>query len=255
MSSSVDKSAVTPKQRFGRWIARLLGLNWRTVRRLRFEAAAARARIGNAVSPRYYLRRRNLRGKRGLNVNIGSGGRGFDGWINLDLGGHEDILFPWDIRRGFPFADGQVARLFAEHVIEHIEFREDLPNVLASILRVLQPGGRVRIVVPDCERYLDAYLARDAAKWSALGLPKLPHDMPTHMAMVNHVFHQEGEHFFGYDFETLAYVLRSAGFAEVRRQAFEVSEDALLCLDRPEHAPYSLYVEAVKPGGAPPGRP
>jgi predicted SAM-dependent methyltransferase len=242
---------MTVKQRLGRWLVRNCGTNWRTVGLLRFELMALETRALNVVSPAIRRTRRKLARRHGLSVNLGSGGRGQEGWVNLDVGRHhKDVTFPWDIRRGLPFGDGQVARIFAEHVIEHIEFREDLPRLLASIWRVLEPGGRVRIVVPDCERYLEAYVTRDPAKWAALGLATLPSDMPTPMAMVNHEFHQGGEHQFGYDYETLRYVLSKAGFCEVGKRAYGMSDDPELCLDREQHSTYSLYVEARKPTGA-----
>lgn len=240
---------MTLKQRFGRWFMRQMGLNWRTVSLLRFEWWAFGTRVLNRISPAIRRTRRRLATQCHLNVNLGSGGRGQDGWVNIDVvRHHKDVAFPYDIRTGLPFSAGQVARVFAEHVVEHIEFREDLPRLLRSVWEVLEPGGRVRIVVPDCARFLEAYVTRDPEKWQALGLAVLPHDMPTQMAMINHEFHQGGEHMFGYDFETLKFVLLEAGFAEVRKMAYGMSEDSALCLDREEHAKYSLYVEARKQG-------
>ena len=151
------------------------------------------------------------------------------------------------MRRGIPLSDGSVARIFAEHLVEHLGFRHELPGVLREFLRVLESGGRLRIVVPDGRRFAEAYLRNDPALWAALGLDPFPADMPTPMAMLNHVFHQGGEHHFAYDYETLEWALREAGFSGVTRSACGVSGDPLLAIDRREHAPYSLYVEAVKP--------
>jgi predicted SAM-dependent methyltransferase len=239
---------MTLKQRLGRGLVRTLRLNPELVFELRFEAACRWCRLRNRFSPAYHRTLRRVRSQRGLSLQVGSGGRGRDGWINTDAIGHPgDQTFPCDVRRGIPLADGTVARIFAEHVVEHLGFRHELPGVFREFLRVLERGGRVRIVVPDGRRFAEAYLGNDPALWAALGLDPFPADMPTPMAMLNHVFHQGGEHHFAYDFETLAWALGEAGFAGVTRSSFGASADPRLAIDRPEHAPYSLYVEAEKP--------
>jgi predicted SAM-dependent methyltransferase len=235
------------KQRVGRWIAPRLPFGPRTLGILRYELNAAITTTLAYASPKNFHERSKLAEQDHLKVNLGSGGRGITGWVNLDISRRQkDLTFPWDIRRRLPFKDGQVARIFAEHVIEHLEFRRDIPHLMAEFIRVLQPGGRVRIVVPDAERWLKAYVTKDPVEWQALGFPLLPSDMPTPMTMINHVFHQEGEHCFGYDFETLKYVLTSAGFGNAQRSSFQGSSDPEFCFDRSEHATYSLYVEAEK---------
>jgi hypothetical protein len=77
-------------------------------------------------------------------------------------------------------------------------------------------------------------------------LDELPADIHTPIHIVNHVFHQGGEHFFGWDFETMDWALRQAGFGIVVRRGFRVSSDPALAIDQANHAPYSLYAEAVK---------
>lgn len=111
---------------------------------------------------------------------------------------------------------------------------------------MLEEQGRVRIVVPDGEKWLEAYVTGDPEKWEELGCEDLPDDMPTEMSMINHVFHQDGEHKFIYDFETLYIHLKRAGFKNVNKMSYGESEDEELCLDSKKHAPYSLYVEAEK---------
>jgi hypothetical protein len=64
------------------------------------------------------------------------------------------------------------------------------------------------------------------------------------MDIINHVFHQWGEHKWAYDFQTLAHRLRAAGFQAIELAEFQKSCDAALASDRDVHAPYSLYVEA-----------
>ncbi len=239
---------MTLKQRLGRRLTRLLGLSPELVFALRFEARCRWWRWRNALSPAYRRQLALLRGQRGLSLNVGSGGRGRPGWLNTDAVGHpSDQTFPCDVRRGIPLSDGSVARIFAEHIVEHLDFRHELPPVLREFRRVLAAGARIRIIVPDGRRFAEAYVGADPAAWAALGLAPFPADMPTPMAMLNHVFHQGGEHHFAYDYETLAWALRAAGFAAVEKSVFGSSADPLLAIDRREHAPYSLYVEAVKP--------
>jgi hypothetical protein len=66
------------------------------------------------------------------------------------------------------------------------------------------------------------------------------------MDIVSHVFRQWHEHRWGYDFESLTNRLRKAGFMRIERAEYKSSLDPELAQDRKEHAPYSLYVEAVK---------
>lgn len=133
-------------------------------------------------------------------------------------------------------------------MIERLDFKDDVPKVFAEFHRVLQPGGVARIIVPDVERFVRAYLAGVPEHWQQLGFAegRLPSDMDTPMELLNHVFHQGGEHCFGWDFATMEVALNRAGFASVVRQSFRQSVDLELAIDQPNHAPYSLFVEAVK---------
>lgn len=242
----------TFKSRVGRVVIPMLPVNRRAFDILRHELQAWRTRLGNGLSPSYHRSVRQFQEKRGLSLNVGSGGRGLADWVNIEMRRHRDTTLCLDIRRPLPFATGSVRRILAEHVIEHVDFRDDLPVMLQEFLRVLEPGGVVRIVVPDGERFLKAYASGDAAVWHQLGVDleaKTP-GLSTPMQIVNHVFHQGGEHLYAYDFETLASALKTAGFAVVIQQSYRVSSDAALAIDQANHAPYSLYVEATKANGA-----
>jgi predicted SAM-dependent methyltransferase len=239
----------TLKQRVGQLLIPRLPISRRTFDILRFELACLTQRFRNALNPGYHLKLRRLSKLRCLSVNLGSSGYGLPGWVNIDaISRHAGIFMAYDIRRPLPFASEQVKRLLAEHVVEHIDFREEIPRLFAEIHRVLEVGGICRIIVPDAARFMSAYVHRSDAEFAALGwdLRALPSDIYTAMHIVNHVFHQGGEHLFGWDFETMEFALRRAGFRSVERRAFRESGDPALAIDREEHRPYSLIVEAVK---------
>lgn len=240
---------MTLKQKLGQLVIPRLPVSRRAFDILRFESGCLIQRIHNQFSPEYHRKIKVLRGASGHSVNFGSGGRGLPGWINIDVRPHhEDQYICLDLRRCLPFSDSSVRRILAEHVIEHLDFRDDIPGVFREFHRILAPGGTVRVIVPDAERYMSAYVHRSRAEFETLGwkLDELPADIHTPIHIVNHVFHQGGEHFFGWDFETMDWALRQAGFGTVSRQSFRVSSDPDLAIDQENHAPYSLYVEAVK---------
>ena len=159
----------TFKNRLGSHILPWLPFNRRTFDILRHEVNAAFLQVKNFANPAFHFRKNAVRKKTGLLVNLGSGGRGLDGWINTDIGRHRDTYFQLDIRRRLPFTSGSVSGVLAEHVLEHIEFREDLPSFLREAYRILETGGVLRIVVPDGQRFLEAYAAKNPTNWKALG--------------------------------------------------------------------------------------
>lgn len=238
----------TFKSKIGRHLIPLLPVNRRTFNILRHELSAIRLRIVNALDPRYHVVVWKLRKRKNLQLNIATGGKGLPGWVNTEIRRHADTTLCLDVRKNLPLASDSVARILAEHVVEHVDFQYDLPSMLSDWHRVLKPGGVLRIVVPDLQSHIEAYVSKDPSRWKALGwdLANMPWDVHTPMHILNHTFHQGGEHLFGYDFETLKWALDKAGFASVRRSAFGQSVDPLLAIDQANHAPYSLYVDAVR---------
>jgi predicted SAM-dependent methyltransferase len=79
-------------------------------------------------------------------LNIGAGDTQIDGFT------------PWDIKDGhdarkLDYEDNSVDEIRASHVLEHFTFRE-ARDVLAEWSRVLKPGAKMRIAVPDVDKCL-----------------------------------------------------------------------------------------------------
>lgn len=188
-----------------------------------------------------------------LLVNLGAGSTGKPGWINVDVFAAPGINCIYDCRKSLPFPDNSVKGIFSEHFFEHIDYVEEVPYFLSECYRVLKVGGIIRIIVPDIEKYLQAYCKEG---WEELSRIR-PLDSErtdfyfncrynTKMELINFVFRQEYEHKYGYDYTTLEFLLYKHGFSTVQRQDFGKSLLDELCIDQQVRASESLYVEAAK---------
>ena len=198
--------------------------------------------------------RRRFRKHRNLRINVGCGPHPLQGWVNVDIIKASEILC-WDCRRSLPFEDESAAFIFAEHFFEHLERPRQTGIFLRECLRCLQPGGIVRLVVPDAGMYLRLYCEPG---WQALVTTRplekecdryrdtwIGERYATKMEMINAVFRQNGEHRYAYDSETLLLTLREAGFADVVCRQYGESGNGTPP-DRVERRSESLYVEGTK---------
>jgi predicted SAM-dependent methyltransferase len=197
---------------------------------------------------------RRLASLEGCRVNIGCGDQPTPGWINLELRSASNVHF-WDCRRRLPFSDNAVKAIYAEHAFEHFDLDGEGKPFLRESLRCLQPGGVLRVVVPDAGAYLRAYgraweplasMRQLEARKEGWRDPWLDQIYSTQMELINAVFRQHGEHKYAYDEETLVLILRQTGFSRVIPQRFGVSIDPDMAPDSEGRKTESLYVEAVK---------
>jgi predicted SAM-dependent methyltransferase len=235
------------KQAIGRAVLPRLPITRFLFDQLRVEMAAAAVKIANRALPRWRHRLELVAAGRDLLVNVACGPDVLDGFLNLDLYATSPQVVRWDCRRALPLRNGSAAGVRVEHFVEHLDAREELPLFLRDCSRALAVGGVLRIVVPDGGRFIRAYCDPTSEGFRRLAVPNpFPSDLPTRMDVVNHVFHQWHEHRWAYDFEALADRLHRAGFSRVQEMSFRHSLLPRLATDRDVHAPYSLYVDAVK---------
>jgi predicted SAM-dependent methyltransferase len=211
----------------------------RVVQEVRTEAHLAGVRVKRRVSPSARSKERALMQMHDIKLHFGCGPRILPGWVNIDGWSFPGMDFTTDLRQRLPLNDESCRLIFTEHVIEHIDSDFRL-RVLREFLRVLRPGGTVRIVVPDCEKFADAYLRRDVA-WFQSGL-----GWPAGGAEGLNMIFTLHTHRVIDDWDSLSATIREAGFAEVERSSPNASAIPELRIDAeaPERTLQSLYVEA-----------
>jgi predicted SAM-dependent methyltransferase len=233
-----------PKRLVKKFLVRLLPNH--LLEQLKFELHMLLVRLRSTIPFRPHPKNEDLL------VNIGAGESGKEGWINLDGFSGPNINYVYDVRKRLPFKNDCVKGIFAEHFFEHIDYTEEAPMFLRECYRVLRPGGVLRIIVPDAEKYMMAYATGGWQEFERIRPLEDQRDYHygwtynTRMELVNQVFRQGQQHKFAYDFETMDFLLKRNGFLEVRKQEYGKSVMPEVCIDLKSRRSESLYVEAIK---------
>lgn len=195
-----------------------------------------------------------------LKLHFGAGAGKLSGWVNIDVYPAELSI---NVNRPLPFADASARVVFASHILEHLYYPGEALRFLGECRRVLASGGHIRLVVPDIEKYLRAYVERDERFFA--DRRKTWIRLPEGRTLLEEFLSYAGAgpepaafleaHKYAYDFPTLERALRQAGFDHVERSTFNGSELPELRVDAVSevaHAAtdghhYSLFVEARVP--------
>jgi len=105
-------------------------------------------------------------------------------------------------------ADASCAEVYASHVLEHLGYNGELQDCLKDIHRVLKPGGRLRVSVPDLKVLCYLFVH--------------PQSQPTHQwKLMQMIFGGRQDpydvHYVGLTFEFLKKFLEDAGFQSVTK--------------------------------------
>ena len=194
-----------------------------------------------------------------IKINIGCGLSGVPGWVNIDnsptilisripLLGRLAKVPAWpgdvrylDVRKGLPFAEASVQCIYSSHTFEHFTFDESLA-LSKECLRVLQPGGTIRIVVPDLALIVKEYLADQAplASHKFLARLSLSHSF-------RDIVHPGSNHSQMFDGRSLVHLLKSAGFPNPEVSSYRKSRiPDIEQIELEVRMGESLYVEAQR---------
>lgn len=192
---------------------------------------------------------RRYRNQKGLKINFGCGSHLKEGFLNVDLTEEADLKL--DLRQEIPLAAQSASLIFSEHFLEHLKYPEEAYQFVHECYRILEPGGKIYVTVPDTEWALEEYV-NDKEEYLRICEEQgwHPEECTTFMEHINYHFRQRwtgindadfDRHRFAYDFETLKKVLEKSGFADVKERAFNPD------LDSPHRQAGGLRCEATKP--------
>jgi len=196
--------------------------------------------VNRAIWSRHERMVRQKKAENGMKLNLGCGSNHLDGWSNHDA--DMDITLP------LPVAVNTVEAIFCEHCCEHCT-PQQVWNFFEECLRVLKPGGVVRIAVPSVEKiakhsspaYEQAYFSRGFA------------DSPTRKGVVKGIIFNHG-HQSTWSTGVLIAYLESVGFRDVVPVEVDASNHGLERVNGHGHVIgddfnrlETIVVEAVKP--------
>src|SRR5437868_1556970 len=238
-------------------------------------------------------------------VNLGSSARTAPGWTNIDsspilrFGRHQRLsaflraagmisedryerirnvrgaCIVWNLARGIPYPDQTFDVVYHSHLLEHID-REHASKFLSGCLRVLKPGGVIRIVVPDLEqlgrRYVKALGSNDPLadpdydgaleEMFDQMVPRIPRERAGRrwiVRVLENIFVGDTArngtlHRWMYDRFSLSRLLEQTGFVDIATADHRSSRirgwDSFKLDVEPDGSPYkpgSLYIEASRP--------
>lgn len=177
-----------------------------------------------------------------MKLHLGCGKRHIHGFVHIDAIDYPHVDHVSSIDN-LPFIpSGTVDLIYNCHVLEHFK-RCDVGRVLREWFRVLEPGGVLRISVPDFEKLCQVY-----GSYKDLSL------------VIGSLFGRQDYlyniHYNVFDFDSLKSDLESAGFTNVRRYDWrqtshadidDYSQAYVPHMDKENGVLISLNVECDKP--------
>lgn len=122
---------------------------------LKFRPEDSRGHNNRAVlknSPLRLVRKNGLRKK----LNLGCGNKRIEGYVNADIVkiNEVDEVFPF---YEVPYTDSSISAISSEHALEHVSL-ENAKQAIQEWFRVLEPGGELKLYIPDLELCCKGYL-------------------------------------------------------------------------------------------------
>jgi SAM-dependent methyltransferase len=192
-------------------------------------------------------------------VNLGCGPDAPAGWINVDgswnawFSNHgrirkvlelvgvirKDLGARWNVRplvhdltKPLPFEANSVSAIYGSHVLEHL-YRTEAQALLQDCVRVLRPGGVIRMVVPDLHAMVAHYFeSKNRSKYSnqatspadflneRLGFRNLARPQGNFVFKLYSNWKDFHSHKYMYDSESLAGYMTIAGFVDVEEKGY-----------------------------------
>ena len=178
------------------------------------------------------------------------------GWKIVDV--REGADYRADLmKEPLPFEDSSIEAIYTSHTLEHL-YPHRLPGVLSEFRRVLKSDGLLRVVVPDIDIGIQAYIKGDKKFLRDKRNPRKMDFMPDHLLcylscwfftyredLESDASNVRGHGHLGvFNWELLSYYLMAAGFSRVVRRGYGDCDEVFRGCDFERYRDCSLYVEA-----------
>lgn len=172
-------------------------------------------------------------------LNLGSGNNIISGFCNIDANPYvmSDIIANTEKLK---LNSGSTEIIYNSHILEHIP-RAKVRKILLEWKRVLKPGGKLYISVPDLEVLFRGYLEI---------IPEYTVEEKRKQANLLCGIIYGGQstkydfHYYGYSFESLKFLLQSMGFKDIKR--FNCNELGFYNINDTANTSISLNIKATK---------
>ena len=137
------------------------------------------------------------------------------------------------------FADGTFYEIYASHVVEHLDYKDDLLPTLKEWRRIMRPGGKLYISVPDLDVLAELILLKDK-------LTAEERFFVMTMLFGSHIDKYD-YHMVGLNEEFLTEYLSGAGYINIKKvEGFGLFNDTSIM--KYKDVAISLNIIAEKPG-------
>ena len=172
----------------------------------------------------------------GMCLHIG-GTEAREGWAVLNIAPGPGVDYAADCTDMTIIPSGTCREVYASHVLEHLGYDRDLDKALQEIHRILKPGGRLRVSVPDLKILCELFTHPSSTVIDQLDIMRM---------MFGSRANQYDIHHSGLTMEFMQEFLSDAGFRGIRRvREFGLFHDCSTI--RMKGKSISLNIEAWRP--------
>jgi len=133
------------------------------------------------------------------------------GWKILNVQWANHVDYTADVRNMSRLADQSFDVVYASHTLEHLGYYRDLPKAIAEIRRIIRPGGKLLVSVPNLDTLCRLFLREQTTTHDRFLIMRM---------MFGGQIDDFDYHFVGLNAELLTKYLLGAGF----RETFQVPE-------------------------------
>ena len=141
-----------------------------------------------------------------MKLHIG-GWEAKEGWKILNIQKRDNVDFVGDISDLSQFKDNSISEVYASHVFEHVKYI-DVKKTLSGIYRILTPGGKFYISVPNMNVLFRQFLEKKNQTKTKIKIMRM---------IFGGQIDEYDFHYFGWDFELLSGLLKNVGFDEIEK--------------------------------------